>query len=668
MRKPSAQLHGRLVLALALGFLSWACQCTGLGLSEKTKFRCLPDGGCAAGYRCDGRYCVVLAEEPPPCEDGGPCTSPFFESECKNGVDDDWDGLLDCLDADCNGTPCDDGDLCTTGEVCASRLCAQGQPVQCLNPTGLCRSAVGSCVADGGCEYPFVSSGTPCGVDQVCGRLGGCMAKENNAFVCSNGVDDDDDGRTDCDDPKCAGVLCDDQNACTSGEFCSFGDGGACTGGTLTVCTSPPTTCFSDAGTCNTETGACSYAQFSVGSACSPPIANRACGRDAGCMVKEAFAAIFCRDSVDNDDNGLTDCADPQCGGFLCDDSNPCTTGERCDSGVCSGGSPVTCNPCLGSGICNPDGGCPSTPVNLWAACPTGVCGTTGACNSCTSNWCVADAPGGTGSLWGVLGLSATDIWAVGDNSILRWNGVTWTKATLSGGGQNYRGVWPVSITDAWAVGALGSTSRWNGTSWTAPFTNGDGGQLNALWGVNATLIWAGGDIDIMRRWNGTAWRDDWPSTGDWWQRANGVWGSSATNIWSVGPGMRINHYDGGWSQFNHGLGSLPEGWDVHGTTATNVWVVGGDSVVIKFNGASWSVVRNGTPGDPILRAVWVVSATNVWAAGDRGLVLHNTTGTLGGWTTVDVGTTNDLQDIWAANASDIWIVGYNSTLLRYRP
>src|SRR5438309_9410790 len=52
---------------------------------------------------------------------------------------------------------------------------------------------------------------------------------------------------------------------------------------------------------------------------------------------------LRCADGFDNDSDGLTDCADPDCVGQPCDDNNACTTSDSCAANVCSGVA-VACN------------------------------------------------------------------------------------------------------------------------------------------------------------------------------------------------------------------------------------------------------------------------------------------------------------------------------------
>jgi len=89
--------------------------------------------------------------------------------------------------------------------------------------------------------------------------------------VCDNGADDNGNGLIDCQDPQCDGV--------TFGA-CDTGNQGVCSAGTLT---------------CD-------------GSAIGP-----ACVQDQAAGTEGPFGDATCGDGLDNDCDGLTDAADPDC-------------------------------------------------------------------------------------------------------------------------------------------------------------------------------------------------------------------------------------------------------------------------------------------------------------------------------------------------------------------
>ncbi len=139
------------------------------------------DGPCKPGKCTDtgsGSLSCVVTEK---CNDKNPCTLDSCAAStgvCKN-------------DAVAGTPPCDDGDICFSGDSCVKKKCQAGKiPVVC-------------------------DDGNPCTDDAVCVPGQGC-APTNNSAKCTdgNGCTGDDA----CAGGKCAGkaISCDDGNACTT--------------------------------------------------------------------------------------------------------------------------------------------------------------------------------------------------------------------------------------------------------------------------------------------------------------------------------------------------------------------------------------------------------------------------------------------------------------------
>jgi photosystem II stability/assembly factor-like uncharacterized protein len=92
----------------------------------------------------------------------------------------------------------------------------------------------------------------------------------------------------------------------------------------------------------------------------------------------------------------------------------------------------------------------------------------------------------------------------------------------------------------------------------------------------------------------------------------------------------------------------------VWGSSATDVWAVGFSGEILHFDGQVWTVVEG-----PTTRHLWAVngtSASDVWAVGEDGVILHYD-GT--SWTTsAEFGAGLFLLDVWAASPTDAWVVG----------
>ena len=155
---------------------------------------------------------------------------------CDNGADDDGNGGIDCDDAACAEDPwcnrCGDdrrtGDEACDGLDLAGATCAS---IGFLDGTLLCDDACGFDTS--GCRAAVCGDGTREGTELCDGMdLGGKTCADMPGFatgtlgcatgctfdttlcvppeICSNGLDDDQNGLTDCDDPACTS----DVNAC----------------------------------------------------------------------------------------------------------------------------------------------------------------------------------------------------------------------------------------------------------------------------------------------------------------------------------------------------------------------------------------------------------------------------------------------------------------------
>jgi hypothetical protein len=229
--------------------------------------------------------------------------------------------------------------------------------------------------------------------------------------------------------------------------------------------------------------------------------------------------------------------------------------------------------------------------------------------------------PGNDGSpyaehkLYGVGGVSARDVWAVGyrynggfySELILRWNGRAWKVAYSPPGG--YRQLFALAVlspTNVWAVGVSftfedgyqGLIEHWDGTRWSqvpAP-TLAARYFLRAITAVAADDIWATGhtydghDNDaVSLHWDGSAWSEvAVPSSGTFYNALYGVAALGPNDVWAVGSDApsdtlkyqsRIDHWDG--SRWNAvAPPGLPPGWEsalngVAPDRAGGLWAVG---------------------------------------------------------------------------------------------
>jgi hypothetical protein len=134
------------------------------------------------------------------------------DAECAERVTTGICEVAVCVDNAClampidDGTTCDDGDGCTEGTTCQAGACTAGSAIVCDdgNPCTVDSCSDGVCVAT-------PDNGAPCDDDNSCTEndlcfSGDCKAGSNICTeLCDNGVDDDLNGATDCEDFACAG-------------------------------------------------------------------------------------------------------------------------------------------------------------------------------------------------------------------------------------------------------------------------------------------------------------------------------------------------------------------------------------------------------------------------------------------------------------------------------
>ena len=235
----------------------------------------------AAGNSAESAVVTVTIDNAEPCDCPADCSAPasmeFPSSTCDDGLDNDCDGVVDCDDPDCGSAAacvvlscnfdgvCDVGENCDicpndclvgSGASCGNGVCETGNGEDCVSCPADCagkqdgkpsrRFCCGDgdggnpvdctdnrCRADGFvCTDRYVADSC-CG-DAVCdGAETGCNCpvdcgspplREVLNSTCGDGVDNDCDGLSDCNDPDCADDMscpaCDNDGFCEPREDC----------------------------------------------------------------------------------------------------------------------------------------------------------------------------------------------------------------------------------------------------------------------------------------------------------------------------------------------------------------------------------------------------------------------------------------------------------------
>jgi hypothetical protein len=121
---------------------------------------------------------------------------------CDDGIDNDGDGLIDCVDDDCEWANCDVADPCARGK-CQSGSCQPAYELCCYDGIDNDGDGHTDC-ADINCERLTCDDGGICTEgDGIC-NSGVCDGAAETC--CTDAADNDQDGLIDCDDPDCAGT------------------------------------------------------------------------------------------------------------------------------------------------------------------------------------------------------------------------------------------------------------------------------------------------------------------------------------------------------------------------------------------------------------------------------------------------------------------------------
>lgn len=392
--------------------------CTIDGCDESLQGKCVYTAvqgckSCAAASDCnDGNDCTADActagkcyntvkADNTACEDGAFCT---VNKKCLGGAcvgtPRDCSAFADkCNDFECdeqydvckkkpkaNGTACDNGLYCDGYESCWGGACQSGTPAVC-NDNDSCTQDICDAILDK-CVF----------------NLKNLSGSESwtIAGTCSDGADNDCDGKVDYADSNCRqcqtngdcndgnvctqdvcnlatykcennylnGISCDDGKWCTVNDACSYG---VCNG-TLRDCSSYGDIC--NVGTCDESADTCKKSpkpdsticddgqwctvsdHCSSGTCISGGLRN--CGTGYTCNeVTDQCGYQQCQNNSDcNDNNPCTQdvcdtttwtCGHQNANGTPCDDGQWCTIGEYCVNGYCANGQPKNCSP----GTCN---------------------------------------------------------------------------------------------------------------------------------------------------------------------------------------------------------------------------------------------------------------------------------------------------------------------------
>jgi len=250
-------------------------------------------------------------------------TTPDCPEVCNNGLDDDRDGFIDCADTDC-GISLVTSDV-TVGELsCPSKN--DGTITVAHSQTGLQYKIDDNPLQDAatfenltaGSYLLTVINGSGC---QDTLRVS--IADVDCSEICDNGIDDDGNGLTDCEDPACSVGL--DPVITAQDATCPLNDNG-------TVSVSIDTTGLTFALNDGTFQSSGNFDNLVPGSYTLTILNANGCSTTQIVEIAGVTCTEDCTNGIDDDGNGLVDCDDGACTtginatatstGAICPDNN----------------------------------------------------------------------------------------------------------------------------------------------------------------------------------------------------------------------------------------------------------------------------------------------------------------------------------------------------------
>lgn len=513
-----------------------------------------------------------------------------------------------CVPESCVGVDCAEGERCGRGLCypanCQGHGCAPAEV--CVN--GAC--ALVACL------------GVACPVGERCGG-GRCLPKSCGAAACSdwevceNGA---------CVFTACAGIRC------PAGFLCA---GGTCA----------PTEC---------QGLPCAAGEACIDGACADPrCVGVTCPDTHLCQAGHCMPAYCdpvekCGNLFDDDCDGLVDCADSDCA--------------------------LACSPPSDGGLdAGSDGGDAGTDAGSWSF----ACSDAGPNSMCNESWCW-EYPGDSGfgdwGLWGgqalLYGTSSSDLWWTG-TSTFRWNGSRMVPGGVQAGlGDPFQQLSAVHYAGSggvWGLSPLGGLRRLDGGEWEL-VTQGVLG-LGDLWVGGPSEVWAAGGFGLfnsvtafLRHWNGSSWANyDDSDAGIVWRS---IHGSASNDVWVVGSALSCAHWNGQeWTQPTQTPSSFDSFVGVYAADPGHAWAVSSAGKLVQLHASpqgNWLEPKV-LLTDAGFSDIWGSSASDVWAAGSGGRLLHWDGRE---WLETCHLTSASLARFWGFSSTDLWVTGNSPEVL----
>ena len=305
--------------------------------------------------------------------------------------------------------------------------------------------------------------------------------------------------------------------------------------------------------------------------------------------------------------------------------------------------------------------------------------------DSAEAGWSAMDS-GTTYDLFKVWGSSSNDVFAIGednadythDNIIIHYDGTGWSEMYHTSI-YTLNGIWGSSSSDVYVAGYTKEDETWgsgivlhyDGSTWSKIMDEFD--TFGTKWGFDT--IWCSSATDIFTLWDdgwrfqiihydGSTWSVVWTSDdmGEYERSFLDIWGSSSSDVFV--SGKSVLHYDGStWSKMESDTIKTIDGDNIWGLPSGDVYTDGGGpKEILHYDGSNWSAMES-----PIYlsykSSIWCSSPSNIFLPADDGRIYY-----YNGldWFDMETEAEKDLNDIWGSSATDAFAVGDYGVVLHY--
>ncbi|UCF04880.1 MAG: hypothetical protein JSV33_13295 [bacterium] len=253
--------------------------------------------------------------------------------------------------------------------------------------------------------------------------------------------------------------------------------------------------------------------------------------------------------------------------------------------------------------------------------------------------------------IWGV----ANDtIFVVGDyRHIIRYNGTTWTVSQYPATDEvpadaHFRDVWGTSGSNVYIVGSQGVTLHYDGSDWDEMPNPVGTTLLTGVWGSSPDVVLAcGANGTFLLKTPG----EDWDIIVDT-MTDNLVLAASGTSQADV---FFVGEYNASATQFGR-------------HTAIHLKVITNGTIGTSADnlGAIWATLVNALP-DQDLNDVWAYTPGKAFVVGNNGTIIRLTYSTLS-WSTMVSPTSSHLRCVWGSSGTDVFAAGDAGVIVHYGP